>query len=329
MGLAADDDLDGTWPFAPHFCTRRGFPMHFVDEGAGPPVVLLHGEPTWGYLWRRFITPLAREHRVVVPDYMGFGKSGTPGDHTYLLDEHIDNLEALLVEELDLGDITLVLHDWGGLIGGGFALRHPDRVARMFLTNTVVPLGLDHEVGYLVRNVERSAWFRWVREAFDDGTLEEVLGNAAHTVVHLMLELQGIVHTEVVDPTWIRAYSAPFATRAECRGVIRFPQQIIAPGSLDAPPASAPDPAAVALVRSKPTMLAYGMRDRALLAEFLVPLFEESFPGRPVIRIDDAGHFCQEDAPELLVPLIEAFITCTSEHAVSAGPDGPLPPTCT
>ena len=229
MALRADDDLDGTWPFAPHFCHRRAFPMHFVDAGAGSPVVLLHGEPTWGYLCRRFITPLAGERRVVVPDHMGFGKSGTPADRTYLLDEHVDNLEALLVEELDLHDITLVLHDWGGLIGGGFALRHPDRVARMSLINTLVPLGLQHDVRHLVGNFERSAWFTWAREAFDNGTSEEVLGNAGHTVVHLMLELQGIVCTEVVDSTWIRAYSAPFGSKEGCRGVIRFPQQLVAP----------------------------------------------------------------------------------------------------
>ena len=311
MALEPDDDLDGTWPFSPRFCSRRGFGMHFVDEGSGSPIVLLHGEPTWGYLWRAFISPLAAEHRVIVPDHMGFGKSETPADRTYLLDEHIDNLEALLVEELDLEDVTLVLHDWGGLIGGCFALRHPDRVARMFLVNTLVPLGLPHEIGHHLVNFQRSSWFKWVRGAYEDGTLDEVLGNAAHTVVHLMLELQGIVRTEVVDPSWIRAYSAPFATRDECRGAIRFPQQLIAPGSLNAPPPAPPDPTAVALVRAKPTMLAYGMQDRALLAEAFIPLFEESFPGQPVIRLENAGHFCQEDAPELLVSLIETFIALT------------------
>lgn len=125
--------------------------MHHVDQGSGRPVVLLHGEPTWGYLWRQFISPLAREHRVLVPDHMGFGKSETTSDRNYLLEEHVDNLENLLVDELDLRDITLVLHDWGGLIGGGIALRHPDRVAGIFMMNTLVPLDLDHEIAHLSR----------------------------------------------------------------------------------------------------------------------------------------------------------------------------------
>ena len=85
------------------------------------------------------------------PDHMGFGKSETPSDRNYLLEEHVDNLENPLVDELDLRDITLVLHDWGGLIGGGIALRHPDRVAGIFMMNTLVPLDLDHEIAHLSR----------------------------------------------------------------------------------------------------------------------------------------------------------------------------------
>ncbi|HVA06858.1 MAG TPA: alpha/beta fold hydrolase [Acidimicrobiales bacterium] len=293
--------------------------MHHVDQGSGRPVVLLHGEPTWGYLWRQFISPLAREHRVLVPDHMGFGKSETTSDRNYLLEEHVDNLENLLVDELDLRDITLVLHDWGGLIGGGIALRHPDRVAGIFTMNTLGPLGLDHEIAHLVTNFERSAWFTWVREAIADGSFEDVLGNAAHSVVHLMLELQGIVRTEVIDGNWIRAYSSPFTTRAECRGAILLPQQIIAPGSLGIPSPIPPDPEAVAGVRKKPAMLAYGMQDRALLPEAFVPLFEQSFPGRTVIRLEQAGHFCQEDAPDVLVPLIETFVALGSASDVERG----------
>jgi haloalkane dehalogenase len=127
-----------------------------------------------------------------------------------------------------------------------------------------------------------------------------------------MLELQGLVHTEVIDRTWIEAYSSPFTTRDECVGAIRFPQQIIAPASLGAPSPALPDPAAVATLRAKPVMLAYGMQDRALVPEVFIPLFEQSFPDGPVIRIGDAGHFCQEDAPDLLVALIETFLALSS-----------------
>jgi haloalkane dehalogenase len=90
--IPAGEDFDGTWPFAPHFFDGSGFRMHYVDEGSGDPIVLLHGEPTWGYLYRRFIPRLRAHGRVIVPDHMGFGKSETPQDRTYSIREHVDNL---------------------------------------------------------------------------------------------------------------------------------------------------------------------------------------------------------------------------------------------
>ena len=136
--IPANETFDGTFPFRPHFTDAPGFRMHYVDEGEGDPIVCLHGEPTWGYLYRKFIPPLSRHHRVIVRDHMGFGKSETPPNREYTLATHVANLEALLLE-LDARDVTFVLQDWGGPIGGGFALRHPDRVRRLCLLNTVVP----------------------------------------------------------------------------------------------------------------------------------------------------------------------------------------------
>jgi haloalkane dehalogenase len=304
--IAAGETFDGTWPFAPRFSDRAGFRMHYVDEGCGDPLVLLHGEPTWGYLYRRFIGPLAGSHRVVVPDHMGFGRSETPQDRSYLLTEHVGNVESLLVDELDLREITLVLHDWGGPIGAGFALRHPERIARIILLNSLLPLGLEHEWPLLAANMEESSWFRWVRSAHADGTLGEILGNARRTVAHLMLELQGIANARVVDPLWIRAYGESFAGPGESRGVIDFPRQVIAPHEFD--PVHFPPPAAGAVneIRGKPAMLAFGM-----LASHMIPIFEGTFPRAPVVRLESAAHFCQEDEPELLIALISQFVALT------------------
>ena len=116
--IPADETFEGTWPFAPHFSTAAGFRQHYVDEGPrdGEVIVCLHGEPTWGYLYRNFIPPLAAGYRVIVPDHMGFGKSETPQDRVYTLQTHVENLEKLL-DDLDLRDITFVGQDWGGLVG--------------------------------------------------------------------------------------------------------------------------------------------------------------------------------------------------------------------
>ncbi len=139
--IPADETFDGTFPFAPNYSMAPSFAMHYVDEGAGEPIVCLHGEPTWGYLYRNFIPPLSETHRVIVPDHMGFGKSETPQHREYTLKTHVENLAALF-DDLELTDITLVGQDWGGVMAGQYTVRHPDRVKRLVQMNTVCGYGM-------------------------------------------------------------------------------------------------------------------------------------------------------------------------------------------
>lgn len=137
--IGAEETFDGTWPFRAHYCDAAGFPMHFIDEGSGPEtLVLLHGEPTWSYLFRQLIPVWAEEHRVIAVDHMGFGKSATPPDRTYWLQDHIDNLERFVLA-LDLSDLTLVMHDFGGPTGLGLACRHPNQIKRIISINGPTP----------------------------------------------------------------------------------------------------------------------------------------------------------------------------------------------
>lgn len=306
--IAADDTFDGTWPFRARFNHLAGFRQHYVDESPERPdqtIVMVHGEPTWGYEWRHMIGPLSRHHRVVVPDHMGFGKSETLPDRSYDASEHISNLESLLVDALDLSNITLVLRDWGGPIGTGFALRHPDRISRVFATNTVLPLA-DGIAELMASNVAESRWFRWVRSAIADGSFDEVLGNAGHTIAHLMIDLQHVAKPQIASPTWIRAYASPFPDPAECRGVIAFPRQVV--DGPQGPPPEPPSAEAVATVRALPAMLAVGMRDTALLPEHVIAAFRLSYPEAPVVELRNAGHFPTEDDPETLLALLELFM---------------------
>jgi haloalkane dehalogenase len=125
------------WPFVPRHARVNGWRMHYVDEGSGDPVVLLHGNPTWGFLYRDFVAPLtAAGHRVIIPDMIGFGLSEKPGrEHAHSLDGHIANLTALM-RQLDLQRITLVCHDWGGPTGLGFAFSNIARVRALVLMST-------------------------------------------------------------------------------------------------------------------------------------------------------------------------------------------------
>lgn len=183
--IPAEETFDGTYPFKPHFSTAPGFRMHYVDEGQGETILLLHGEPTWGYLYRHMIPSLARHHRVVVPDQMGFGKSEKPKGRAYSLRTHVENLTAL-IEDLDLRDLTLFGQDWAGLIITAYTVRHPERVKRIFYANTLN--GHASVEDPAVPQLGDSPWFRWIAEGVhsDSGRYEAVLRHIGSTALSVM-----------------------------------------------------------------------------------------------------------------------------------------------
>ncbi len=298
--IPAEETFDGTWPFAPHFHDGAGFRMHYVDEGGGDPIVCLHGEPTWGYLYRRFIPRLAKLGRVVVPDHMGFGKSATPQDREYTIRAHIDNLESLLVSHLRLTNITLVGQDWGGPIASGFALRHPDRIKRLCYMNT----GLPGRPPAGVPTVADFPWFKWIKSAES----EAVLSNLGATILSVMKRI-GFERASHVDETWVRAYASAFPTQADCKGALAFPQCINAPATAKAILEHA---ANLPRLLAKPAMYVHGEADRAIPTEMSVATFRTLWPKGPVVTLPGVGHFIQEDAPETACALIEQFIQLTA-----------------
>jgi cis-3-alkyl-4-acyloxetan-2-one decarboxylase len=298
-GIAAEETFDGTFPFAPRFSTRPGFRMHYVDEGAGDPIILIHGEPTWSYLFRNFIPPLARHFRVIAPDHMGFGKSETPQGAEYTLERHARNL-GLLIEELDLRNITLVMQDWGGPMGTVVASRYPDRMKRFVAMNTI--FGTDRNV----REERLTPWFTAIKEMEDTGQLEVVLSNLRHLVGAIMVML-GIQRRKVVTDTWLRAYAAAFATAEECRAAIAFPLEgLYLERIRDTMLAALPALYKLGQARI-PAMMIEGMQDRAIWPHVALAGFRAFFPHGTVHELEHAGHFIQEDAYETVVPLIEEF----------------------
>ena len=130
--------VDALYPFQSRFFEHLGLRLHYLDEGAGDPVVMLHGNPTWSFYYRRLVEALRTSHRVIAPDHIGCGLSDKPDDghYDYTLARRVEDLDALLewlgVEK----NVTLVLHDWGGMIGMTWACRHPERIARIVVLNT-------------------------------------------------------------------------------------------------------------------------------------------------------------------------------------------------
>src|SRR3954447_22535039 len=200
-------------PFAPHFFDLSGLRYHYVDQGQGDPVVMVHGNPTWSYYFRSLIEALKDGNRVIAPDHVGCGLSGKPPDdrYSYRLKQRVDDLEALL-EHLGVRErITLVLHDWGGMIGMAYASRHPERIARLVILNTAafrLPAG------------KKLPWQIWlIRNTFLGPLL----------VRGLNLFSEGLVRwcvTRRLTPDERAAYLAPYGSWHDRIAVLRFIQDI-------------------------------------------------------------------------------------------------------
>jgi haloalkane dehalogenase len=126
------------YPFTSHFIQRHGWNYHYLDEGCGPAVVMLHGNPTWSFYYRNLVKALAPEYRTIVPDHMGCGLSDVPPEkaYDYSLESRIEDLEVLLSHLNLAAPLTLVLHDWGGIIGMAYAVKYPQRISRLVILNT-------------------------------------------------------------------------------------------------------------------------------------------------------------------------------------------------
>lgn len=297
----------GSFAFAPHFTDAPGFRMHFVDVGPrhGEVVLCLHGEPTWGYLFCHLIPVLSATHRVIVPDHMGFGKSETPAARSYWLQDHIDNLEKFVLA-LGLTDITLVMHDFGGPVGMGFAARHPHRIRRLISANGPTPFGQPDLVERVTANAAVSPWFRWIARAEADGNLETVLGQLGFNILST-LKLNGFENNAIITDDWLAAYGAPFASPAECLGAIGWAKGF----ATGAHRFETPDAAADRSIRSRPALAIWGEEDRTLHAAHFLPLFQSVFPDASIHRLAGAGHYCLEDVPEAVNHLIAEFISQT------------------
>jgi haloalkane dehalogenase len=295
------DDLPD-YPFEPHYAeidsgdghgtTLR---VHYLDERpeqpSGETVLLLHGEPTWSYLWRHIIPPLvAAGHRCVVPDLVGFGRSDKPADRfDYTYQTHLDWLRGVVFDGLDLNDVTLVCHDWGGLLGLRLLAEHPGRFRRAVATNTMLPVG-DQEMGpyflYWVQSSQRSNPFRVA-----DVVARNRRGSGGET-----------------DPRVLAAYDAPFPGEPYLQGARQFPLLVPISPQDEASQANR-DAWAVLEKLETPFLCAYGELDP--VSRVHGERMAERIPGakgQPHVTIAAAGHFVQEDQPRQLAETIVGFI---------------------
>ena len=299
--INANETFEGTWPFAPKYFYGNGFQQHYVDEGSksAETIICLHGEPTWGYIYRNFIPQLSDKYRIIVPDMMGFGKSETPQNKEYTLKTHVENL-GNLIEYLDLKSITFVGHDWGGPITGAYAIRNLDRVKGFILINTLFGYSKEERPKTL------TPWFKWIKNHYEAGTLNGILGELSSTFLSVM-KIPNFTNNKIIDDNWLNAYSSQFPDRASCLGAINFPLDALLNRIVPFIVEGFKEGDFKGLC-SKPAILAYGMQDKAIDPDYAIRDFKALFPESKVTKIQNAGHYSQEDEPQILIDLIKKFM---------------------
>jgi len=281
-------------PFPSHVHDLDGLAYHYLDEGAGEPVVMLHGNPTWSYYYRNLVQALKGKVRCIVPDHIGFGLSDKPPDRAYgyTLLRRIQDLESLL-EYLEVTrDITLVLHDWGGMIGMAFAHRHPDRIKRLVILNTAAfPLPRSRRLPWQLRLCRTPI----LGALLIRGANAFCLG-AARTCFH-----------EPVSPEVRAGYLAPFDSWTNRIGVLRFVQDIpLRPGDRSYDLVAEVEQG-LSRFRSVPMLICWGERDFVFDTWFLEEWIRR-FPDARVHRFSRAGHYVLEDAGENIIRLVKRFL---------------------
>lgn len=275
------------YPFASHYLQVPAGQMHYIDEGQGKPILMVHGNPTWSFLYRHLVQALQSNYRCIAPDHLGFGLSDKPEDWTYDSADHAQNLKRL-IESLGLNNITLVVHDWGGPIGLAQAVEDSSRVDRLVILNSWMwPVNQDPY--YVTLSAVAGGWpGRLLIKRFNFFArvmMPMLFGNSQKLPSH--------IH---------KHYLKPLDTAAKRNGCWRFTQQITG--------------AAQWLqqlwekrkrLTSKPTLIVWGMKDFAFRRQEL-KRWTEVFPEAEVKRLDGSGHFVQEEAPDALYAAVNTFM---------------------
>jgi cis-3-alkyl-4-acyloxetan-2-one decarboxylase len=275
--------------------TQHYLRIHYLDEGTGPPVVMVHGNPTWSFYYRDLVRALRGSYRTIVPDHIGCGLSDKPNDasYPYTLARRADDLETLLDHLGIVKDITLVLHDWGGMIGMVYATRHPERIRRFVILNT----GAFH-----LPKTKPFPWSLWFCRNPLLGPLLVRGGNAFCRAAARMCTTRRPLSPEVRA-----AYLAPYDSWANRIAVLRFVQDIpLRPGDPSYDLVTAVDENLTKL-RGVPMLICWGDRDFVFDQHFLAE-WTQRFPDAEVHRFADAGHYVLEDACEEIVPLIQKWL---------------------
>lgn len=283
------------YPFTPRTLWLNGFALSYLDEGPkdAPAIVMLHGNPTWSFYYRRLVLALRGKYRVIAPDHMGCGLSDKPGDYEYTLSAHIGNLTRL-IDHLGLENLTLAMHDWGGAIGMGYAAGRPENVKALVVFNTSA-----------FRSDRIPFRIRILRAPLFGDVMIRGLNAFAGSAIYLAMATGK--PGRFMKKSVRKGYLLPYDSWANRIAILRFVQDI---------PMSPADGSyallekienRLSLFRNTPALIAWGMRDFCFDRAFLKGWLDR-LRNTEAHMIEDAGHYVVEDAHEKIVPLMERFM---------------------
>lgn len=278
------------YPFRSRFLELGPHRMHYLDEGPrhAPPLVLLHGNPTWSFYWREVVLAFRDRFRVVAPDHLGCGLSDKPQRWSYRLSDHVSNLERL-VDALGLRELTLVVHDWGGAIGMGLAVRQPQRVARLVVTNTAA-----------FRSARLPLRIAACRLPLLGPLLVRGLNGFALVATRMAT-------TRRLEPLVAEGLLAPYARWSDRVGVLGFVRDIPMDAAHPSWRTLVEIEAGLERLRDKPTLILWGERDFVFTTAFRDE-WVRRFPNAAVVSFAGAGHYLVEDARPQLMEALSRFL---------------------
>ena len=286
------DGLRPLYPFTPRsFTTPGGATMSYLDEGgvgADEAVLMLHGNPTWSFYYRDLVKTLAPRLRCVVPDHIGMGLSDKPRDYAYTLAQRIADVEALVVR-LGLKRVHLVVHDWGGAIGFGFAARRPELIGRIVILNTGA-----------FPSKRIPARIALCKTRFPGTALVRGLNGFAGPAVWMAMARRGLSLAEK------RAYLLPYDSWANRVAVDASVKDIPMRESHPTWPALTAAAAGIALFQAHPVLIVWGGRDFCFNDAFYAE-WRQRLPGSDAHYLADAGHYVLDDARDEVLPRLDRF----------------------
>ncbi len=286
-------DFDGEYPFVGHVLDIDGHAYHYVDEGNGPVLLFVHGNPTWSFAWRNFIKEFSPAYRCIAVDHIGCGRSDKPQDYEYTLANHVSNLTRL-IEHLDLRDITLIGHDWGGCIGMGAAVASPERFSRFVLGNTAAFRSQAIPLRIAVCRIP-------VLGAIG------VRGLNGFARAAVMMAVQD---HQRMTPAVCAGYLAPYNSWANRIATHEFVRDIPLKPSHRSYQTLLDIENGLSQFVDSPMLLVWGERDWCFTTDFLAE-WEKRFPHAEVARFADASHYVFEDACEEMIEKVGLFLTGT------------------